>query len=60
MAMLVHLRESLSIFDQYEVIDYYLISRSGFTEDVCAIHDPHIHLITLGDIFRPRTGKADQ
>ena len=48
MAMLVHLRESLSLFDQYKVIDYYLVSRSGFTEDVCAIHDQHRHLITFG------------
>ena len=51
MAMLDHLRESLSLFDQYEIIDYYLVSRSGFTDDVSAICDPHIHLVALDDIF---------
>ncbi|MBR1409113.1 MAG: ATP-binding protein [Clostridia bacterium] len=59
MAMLDHLRESLSLFSQYEVIDYYLISRSGFTENVRAIHDPHIHLVTLEEVLRPLTGKLD-
>ncbi len=53
MAMLDHLRESLSLFDQYAVIDYYLISRSGFTEEVRAIHDPQLHLFGLDDIFPP-------
>ena len=60
MSMLDHLHESLSLFNQYEVIDYYLVSRSGFTEDVCAIQDPHIHLVTLEDIFRQHSGKPDQ
>ncbi len=56
MAMPDHLCESLSLFAQYDVIDYYLVSRSGFTEEVCAIHDPHIHLVMLDDIFRSRAG----
>ena len=57
MAMLDHMRESLSLFAQYDVIDYYLVSRSGFTEEVCAIHDPHIHLVTPEDMFQPRARK---
>ena len=56
-AMLNHMRESLSLFDQYEVIDYYLVSRSGFTEDMRAMNDPHMHLVTLEDIFQPHAGK---
>ncbi|MBR2824601.1 MAG: hypothetical protein IKE24_13070 [Clostridia bacterium] len=59
-AMLDYLRERLSLFAQYDVIDYYLVSRSGFTGDVCAIHDPHIHLVTLEDIFQPCTEKQNQ
>ena len=60
MAMLDHMRESLSLFAQYDVIDYYLVSRSGFTEEVCAIHDPHIHLVTPEDMFQPRARKQNQ
>ena len=60
MTMLDHMRESLSLFAQYDVIDYYLVSRSGFTEEICAIHDQHIHLITLEDIFQPHAGKQKQ
>ena len=56
-AMLDHMRESLSLFDQYEVIDYYLVYRSGFTEDMRAMNDPHLHLVTLEDIFQPHAGK---
>ena len=60
MAMLDHMRERLSLFAQYDVIDYYLVSRSGFTEEVCAIHDPHIHLVTPEDMFQPRARKQNQ
>ena len=51
MNMLAHLRESASLFDAYTVTDYYLISKSGFTDEVAALNDPHIHRVTLGDIF---------
>ena len=60
LTMLDHLRESLSLFKQYEIIDCYLISRSGFTDDVRNLHDPHIHLVTLDDIFQSHTEKPDQ
>jgi len=49
--MLVHLQESISLFDAYAVIDYYLVSKSGFTDEVTALNDPHIHRITLNDLF---------
>ena len=50
-SMLVHLKESVSLFDTYEVIDYYLISKTGFTDEVMALNDPHIHRLTLNDLF---------
>ncbi|MBQ8162024.1 MAG: ATP-binding protein [Clostridia bacterium] len=52
MNMLSHLQESVSLFDAYDVIDYYLISKSGFTDEVAAISDPHIHRMTLHDLFQ--------
>ena len=51
-SMLVHLKESVSLFDTYEVIDYYLISKTGFTDEVMALNDPHIHRLTLNDLFQ--------
>ena len=50
--MLTHLKESVSLFDTYDVIDYYLISKNGFTDEVMALHDPHIHRITLNDLLQ--------
>ena len=50
-SMLVHLKESVSLFDTYEVIDYYLISKTGFMDEVMALNDPHIHRLTLNDLF---------
>ena len=52
MNMLTHLRESVSLFDEYDVIDYYLISKSGFTDEITAMSDPKIHRITLNDLFQ--------
>ena len=51
-SMLTHLKESVSLFDEYDVIDYYLISRSGFTDEVAALDDLHIHRLTLNDLFQ--------
>ena len=50
-SMLAHLRESVSLFSEYDVIDYYLISKNGFTDDVTALDDHHIHRLTLNDLF---------
>ena len=49
--MLRHFLESVSLFDQYAVTDYYLISRKGFSEDVRNIRDEHIHLVTVEDML---------
>ena len=51
LSMLNHLQESVSLFDGYDVIDYYLISKSGFTDEIMAIKDSHIHLVLLNDLF---------
>ncbi len=51
-SMLAHLKESVSLFDTYDVIDFYLISKSGFTSDAAAPDDPHIHRLTLNDLFQ--------
>ena len=50
--MLKHFQESVSLFDQYRVVDYYLISRNGFTEDVIKLQDNHLHLVSLSDMFQ--------
>ncbi len=50
-SMLAHLKESVSLFDTYDVIDYYLISKTGFTDEVAALYDAHIHRVTLNDLF---------
>ncbi|MBR1685221.1 MAG: ATP-binding protein [Clostridia bacterium] len=55
MGMLAHLKESASLFDAYDVVDYYLVSKAGFTSEITALTDPHIHLITLDDLFRSST-----
>jgi len=44
--MLRHLQESVAIFRQYTEIDYYLFSRSGYSESLLNDPDPHLHLLT--------------
>ena len=44
--MLTHLQESVSIFERYTEIDYYIFSKSGFSDAVADSRDPHLHLIT--------------
>ena len=51
LGMLQHFLENVSLFDHYQVKDYYLISRNGFTKELISIRDEHIHLITLEDMF---------
>ena len=51
MKMLQHFQESVSLFEQYAVTDYYLISKNGFTEEVTHLNDKHIHLIAIKDMF---------
>lgn len=49
LSVLEHLKESLSIFPA-EFYDIYLFSKSGFADDILAIEDPSIHLITLEEM----------
>lgn len=53
MSMLTHMQESVSLFDTYDTIDYFLISKSGFTDEIAALTDPHIHLVSLDHLFQP-------
>ena len=46
-----HLKESVSIFRGYKVIDYYLFSKKGFSEDIKTLQDEHLHLITLDEMI---------
>ena len=49
--MLNHLKENMSIFDTYETYDYYLFSKSGFSNDILSLKDNHLHLISLDNLF---------
>ena len=51
-AMLEQLKESVSVFDGFSAYDYYLFSKSGFTEEMLSIKDDNIHLITLKDLIK--------
>ena len=49
--MLRHFQDDVSLFDRYAVIDYYLISRNGFTDEILALRDEPIHLVSLTDMM---------
>lgn len=49
-AILKHVLESASIFPA-EHYDVYLFSKSGFADDILALDDPNVHLITLEDMM---------
>lgn len=49
LAVLDHVRESLSIFTA-EYYDIYLFSKVGFADDLLALNDPLIHLISVADM----------
>lgn len=51
-AMLEQLKESVSVFDGFSSYDYYLFSKSGFTEEMLSLKDDNIHLITLSDLIK--------
>ena len=48
-AVLEHVKESASVFPA-EYYDIYLLSKSGFADDILSINDPLIHLITIQDM----------
>ena len=45
LSVLEHVKESLSIFPA-EYYDIYLFSKSGFADDILALNDPLVHLIS--------------
>ncbi len=49
--VLDHLKESVSVFGNYKVIDYYLFSKNGFSNDISSLKDEHVHLVNLDDMF---------
>ena len=49
--VLEHLKESVSVFEGYKTIDYYLFSKSGFCDDLRSLGDEHVHLVSLADML---------
>ena len=49
LTVLEHVMESASIFPA-EYYDIYLFSKSGFADDILAIEDPLVHLISVDDM----------
>ena len=49
LAVLEHVRESLSVFSA-EYYDIYLFSKVGFADDLLALNDPSVHLISITDM----------
>jgi len=49
--VLNHLKESVSIFEKYKEVDYYLFSKMGFANNIKNINDNHVHLISLDDMY---------
>jgi len=50
--MILIIDEIAYLCQKNKAIDYYLISRSGFTDEVAALDDLHIHRLTLNDLFQ--------
>ncbi len=46
-----HLMESISIFPA-EYYDVYLFSKSGFADDILALNDPSVHLVTIDEMVK--------
>lgn len=49
-AMLDHLVESTSIFSGYDQREYYLFSKSGFTDDIISSRPENVHLFSVKDM----------
>lgn len=49
--ILNHLKENASIFKGYETVDYYLVSKKSFADNIKNTKDPHVHLITLDEMM---------
>ena len=51
LSVLEHLKSSLTVFPPYQY-DFYLFSGVGFSEDILALKDPSVHLVSLEDMVR--------
>lgn len=49
--VLDHLIESASIFPHYKNKQYYIFSKTGFSDDLLSVNGDNIHLIKLSDMF---------
>lgn len=49
LSVLEHVMESVSIFE-YDNYDIYLFSKSGFSDDILALNNPLVHLISIEDM----------
>ena len=49
--VLNHLKESVSIFEVYSNIHYYLFSKKGFTKDLLKLKDKNVHLIDINKMI---------
>lgn len=49
LSVLQHVMESVSIFE-YDNYDIYLFSKSGFSDDILALNNPLVHLISIEDM----------
>lgn len=49
LSVLEHLRESLTLFPA-DYYDIYLFSKSGFADDILALNDPLVHLVSAEDM----------
>lgn len=50
--MLEHLKESASVFPDKYQREYYIFSKSGFTNEVVQVKKSNVHLIDLDELFQ--------
>ena len=47
-----HLKESTSIFSkEYKNVEYYIFSKTSFSDDLLNLNNPNVRLISLSDMF---------
>lgn len=51
MKMFEHLKESVSVLGEYDPIDYWLFSKTGFDENLSENGNEHIHMMSLPDML---------
>lgn len=43
---------SIKMFSNIKQIDYYIISKGGFEDDLLNLNNKNLHLISLDDMFK--------